>query len=185
IHELGDLVGDLMQLSRGVLSTDSAELVDLSDVANRAIERVQRRAPDLRFTVDIDSWWVEGDPSALERAVTNLLDNAAKWSPASGEVHVILKDGQLTVADNGPGIPEADQLRVFERFYRAPDARGLPGSGLGLAIVAQTAQQHGGQVIATRANSGGAQLTMRLPGTATMPQVSQQTGSPARPSEIA
>ena len=169
IRELGDLVGDLMQLSQGITGSNPVETIEMSGVVSRSIERVQRRAPTLTFVTDVDPWWVTGDPAALERAVTNLLDNAAKWSPSEGEVHVLLKHGDLTVTDDGPGIPEAERSKVFERFYRAEDSRGLPGSGLGLAIVAQTAQQHGGKVMATTAESGGAQLILRLPGTPETP----------------
>jgi two-component system sensor histidine kinase MprB len=165
IRELGELVGDLMQLSKGGVDTsEEFGSVNLSDILNRAVERVQRRAPNVSFIVDADPWWVIGDPTTLERAVTNLLDNAAKWSPPEGEVRVALRDGQLTVTDDGPGISEAERTRVFERFYRSPDARGLPGSGLGLAMVAQTAQDHGGNVQASAAPSGGALLVLTLPG---------------------
>ena len=89
-------------------------------------------------------------PATVERAVSNLLDNAAKWSPPGGEVEVTVRDGELTVRDHGPGIDEADLPFVFDRFYRAPSARGLPGSGLGLAIVRQVAEAHGGTVVAER-----------------------------------
>jgi two-component system sensor histidine kinase MprB len=100
----------------------------------------------------------------LERAVTNLLDNAAKWSPPGATVTVTLRDGVLQVADQGPGIAPADLPHVFDRFYRAVDARGLPGSGLGLAIVRQAADRHGGVVAAGTAPGGGALFTLRLPG---------------------
>jgi two-component system sensor histidine kinase MprB len=99
--------------------------------------------------------------------VLNLLDNAAKWSPPQGTVHIELStdtdSALLTVADSGPGIDEEDVPRVFERFYRATAARSMPGSGLGLAIVAQTVAQHHGTVTAGRSVTGGALLTVRLP----------------------
>src|SRR5690606_20471727 len=90
---------------------------------------------------------VAGRPSRLERAVGNVLDNAAKWSPAGGTIDVRLADGALVVTDEGPGIDEADLAKVFDRFYRADAARGTPGSGLGLAIVRQVVEDHGGRVI--------------------------------------
>ncbi len=108
---------------------------------------------------------VVGDPAGLERAVTNLLDNAAKWSPPTGTVSVHLTAGTLRVADQGPGIDPEDRPHVFDRFYRATDARGLPGSGLGLAIVRQVAERHGGWVQASEAPGGGALLVLWLPGT--------------------
>ena len=91
---------------------------------------------------------MKGVPARLDRAVTNLLDNAAKWSPPGGQIEVHVRDGELSVRDHGPGIDEADLPHVFDRFYRAPAARGLPGSGLGLAIVRQVAEWHGGTVSA-------------------------------------
>jgi two-component system sensor histidine kinase MprB len=123
--------------------------------------------------VQVTPWWVEGDPVLLERAVTNLLDNAAKWSPPNGTISVTLDDGALSVMDQGPGIPPEERGRIFERFYRSPSARGLPGSGLGLAIVAQTAEQHHGSVAVSEATSGGALLTLRLPGSTTEPQANR------------
>ena len=100
-------------------------------------------------------------PARLDRAVANLLDNAAKYS---SRVEVRLgAGGELTVRDHGPGIAEADRARVFDRFYRAAEARGRPGSGLGLAIVRQVAEGHGGSVAAEAAEGGGALLRLRLP----------------------
>jgi two-component system, OmpR family, sensor histidine kinase MprB len=103
---------------------------------------------------------VDGVRSRLDRAVANLLDNAAKYG--AGTVEVTLRDGILTVRDHGPGIAEEDLPFVFDRFYRAPSARGRPGSGLGLAIVRQAAEAHGGTVHADRAPDGGAVLRMAL-----------------------
>ena len=77
--------------------------------------------------------------------MTNLLDNAAKWSPPGGTVAVRLVDGALTVDDEGPGIAEADRPHVFDRFWRADESRGLPGSGLGLSIVRQVAERQADQ----------------------------------------
>ena len=162
--ELTTLVGDLVQLARDEpLRTDPAP-VDLAEVARTSIERVRRRAHGVRFEEDLEPWLVHGEAALLERAVTNLLDNAAKWSPPGGTVRVALHDGRLTVADSGPGIDEEDRPHVFDRFYRSAEARTLPGSGLGLAIVAQTARRHGGVVSATSSDTGGALLTLRLPG---------------------
>jgi two-component system sensor histidine kinase MprB len=115
---------------------------------------------------------VWGDRMLLERAAMNLLDNAAKWSPPDGDVTVTLSDGVLRVTDQGPGIADEDLPHVFERFYRAADARGLPGSGLGLAIVRQAAERHGGFAVADRAESGGALMCMGIPG---RPAVSEES----------
>ena len=96
--------------------------------------------------------------------MANLLDNAAKWSPPNGEVEVVVRQGEVTVRDHGPGIDEDDLPHVFDRFYRARSARGMSGSGLGLAIVRQVAVAHGGTVIAERAEGGGTRITLSLNG---------------------
>ena len=109
---------------------------------------------------------MHGVPSTIERAVANLLDNAAKWSPPGGDVEVGVRDGSVTVRDHGPGIDEEDLPYVFDRFYRASSARGLPGSGLGLAIVRQVAEAHGGAVVAERAVGGGTRIVLSFDGAA-------------------
>ena len=110
------------------------------------------------FDVQVSTWWVVGEAQILERAVTNLLDNAAKWSPAGGTVGISLYRGELTVTDEGPGVAEADMPLIFERFYRASDARTMPGSGLGLSIVRQAAERHGGSVRAANRQPHGTDL---------------------------
>jgi two-component system sensor histidine kinase MprB len=110
-----------------------------------------------------------GDSTALERAVLNLLDNAAKWSPPHGQVRVQMRQLDewsllVEIADAGPGISPTDLPHVFDRFYRADTSRTMPGSGLGLAIVRQVALRHGGAVWAGRAPEGGALMVLRLPG---------------------
>jgi two-component system, OmpR family, sensor histidine kinase MprB len=164
VEELSGLVADLVELARDDRPTASAEELDLAAVVERAIERVRRRAPGVTFEVQLRSWLVDGEATALERAVTNLLDNAVKWSPDGGVVRVVLDDGRLTVTDGGPGIADADLPYVFDRFYRSTDARSMPGSGLGLAIVRQSVERHGGSVSAGRATTGGALFMIDLPG---------------------
>ena len=167
VAELAVLVGDVVELARDdTPAATVAETLDLAEVVERSVERVRRRAPTVQFDVQLASWWVVGDPAALERAATNLLDNAAKWSPPNGTITVRLVNGQLYVADQGPGIAAEDLPHVFERFYRSADARSTSGSGLGLAIVQQVAQRHGGAVAAGPAPGGGTLLTLRLPGRA-------------------
>jgi two-component system sensor histidine kinase MprB len=107
---------------------------------------------------------VRGSAPQLDRAVSNLLDNAAKWSPPGGTVELRVGGSEVTVRDHGPGIDEEDLPYVFDRFYRARAARGLPGSGLGLAIVKQVAETHGGTVVAERAEGGGTLMRFRLNG---------------------
>ncbi|GAA2149581.1 HAMP domain-containing sensor histidine kinase [Nocardioides koreensis] len=164
IEELTTLIGDLVELARDEPLTHVVECVDLSEVVDRAIARVRRRAPGVTFDVASNPWWVVGEPAALERAITNLLDNAAKWSPPEGTVTVRLSHGVLTVEDQGPGIAPADLPHVFDRFYRSQESRSMPGSGLGLSIVRQVASRHSGAVAAGSSQQGGARLTLRLPG---------------------
>jgi len=167
IEELTTLIGDLTELAREDLTPVVLEPVDLSEVVERAVERVRRRASSLHFDVHLDPWWVTGDSGALERAVTNLLDNAAKWSPPLGTVTVTLDHGVLRVADQGHGIPVEDLPHVFDRFYRSAESRTMPGSGLGLSIVRQITERHGGSVRAGRAEpEGGAAFWLSMPGSA-------------------
>jgi two-component system, OmpR family, sensor histidine kinase MprB len=165
IEELTTLIGDLTELARDEPTTVELQSVDLSEVVDRAVQRVRRRASSLHFDVHTEPWWLTGEPSALERAVTNLLDNAAKWSPPLGTVTVRLAGGSLLVADQGSGIDEADAPHVFDRFYRSTESRTLPGSGLGLAIVRQVAERHGGSVRVGRSDDGGAAFWLEVPGT--------------------
>ena len=164
VEELSTLVGDLVELARDEPLVRAPEPLDLADIVVRAVERVRRRAPGVRFDVTASPWWVVGESQILDRAVTNLLDNAAKWSPSGGTVEVRLHAGRLTIADQGPGIPTADLPMVFERFYRATEARRMPGSGLGLSIVKQAVERHGGTVTARNREPTGAVLTLELPG---------------------
>lgn len=164
-EELTTLVQDVVELARDDAIRRDPEPLDLADIVDRAVERVRRRAGAgaVRFDVRTQPWMVVGEPQSLERAVLNLLDNAVKWSPDGGVVTVRLLDGMLDVYDEGPGIPEEHQPHVFERFYRADDARQMPGSGLGLAIVRQAAERHGGSVLAGTAPHGGAAFRLLIP----------------------
>ncbi len=169
VTELSTLVGDLVELARDDAPQVVHEPVELTDVVSRALERARRRAGDVEFDPVLVPWALVGDSTALERAVLNLLDNAAKWSPPGGRVRVQMRPIDewsmvLEVADAGPGIADEDLPRVFDRFYRADTSRTMPGSGLGLAIVRQVAVRHGGAVWAGRAPEGGALLVLRLPG---------------------
>ena len=169
IEQLGEmttLISELIDLARGEQQTAEPEDVRLDLVAADAVERARRNRPSVEFVTDLQESVVHGVPSTIERAVANLLDNAAKWSSAGGDVEVGVRDGTVTVRDHGPGIDEEDLPYVFDRFYRARAARGLPGSGLGLAIVRQVAEAHGGTVVAERADGGGTRIVLRLNGSA-------------------
>jgi two-component system sensor histidine kinase MprB len=151
IEELSTLVGDLVDLTREDAGGVVHEAIDMSEVIDRSLERARRRRNDVQFDVDVVGWEVFGDAAGLSRAVLNLLDNAAKWSPSGAHVGVRLRQldsahAELVVSDHGPGIPPQERGLVFERFYRSASARAMPGSGLGLAIVKQVVVKHGGMI---------------------------------------
>ena len=166
LDEMTTLVGELIELARGQTDGGQVEDVRLDLVTADAVERARRNRPGVAFTTDLEESLVQGVPASIERAIGNLLDNAAKWSPAGSEVEVTVRDGEVVVRDHGPGIEAADLPYVFDRFYRASSARGMPGSGLGLAIVRQVAETHGGTVLAEAADGGGTRVTLRIDGAA-------------------
>ncbi len=158
LDELTALVGDVVELARGGKPCTEPGDVRLDAVVYDAIERARRRAPTLTFHQVIEPTLVRGEADRISRAVSNLLDNAAKWSRNGGLVEVTLLDGIVTVRDHGPGFNEDDLPYVFDRFHRAREARSKPGSGLGLAIVRQAAEAHDGFAEASNAPDGGAVL---------------------------
>jgi two-component system sensor histidine kinase MprB len=162
--ELTNLIAELIELARGELQSTEPEDLRLDLVASQAVERARRDRPGVTFTTELAESVIHGVPANIERAIANLLDNAAKWSPPDGEVEVRVENGSVSVRDHGPGIAEEDLPFVFDRFYRAASARGMPGSGLGLAIVRQVAETHGGAVTAERAEGGGTRMVLRLNG---------------------
>jgi two-component system sensor histidine kinase MprB len=158
LDELTALVGDVVELARGTASEGGdVDDVRLDAIVQAAIERAARRGR-VRFEQHLEPTVVTGQAARIDRAVGNLLDNARRWSPDGGVVEVALRDGVLSVRDHGPGFDEQDLPHVFDRFYRADRARGLPGSGLGLAIVRQAAESCGGGAQASNAPGGGALL---------------------------
>ncbi|GAB3899535.1 hypothetical protein GCM10029964_085600 [Kibdelosporangium lantanae] len=165
--ELSTLVEELVELGRDDGDPVPREPVNLADVVAAAVTRAGPRAADVRIEVAAEPVIVLGEPTSLERAVLNLVDNAVKWSPPGGVVQVDVTvsgdEARIAVTDQGPGIRDSDLPHVFERFYRADTARALPGSGLGLAIVERIAVQHGGTAHAGRAGTGGAVVAVALP----------------------
>ncbi|MGC4962498.1 sensor histidine kinase [Gordonia sp. DT218] len=179
IEELSTLVGDLVDLAREEAPEVVHEEVDLTEVITRSLDRVRRRRLDVDFQTNLTPWYVFGEEHGLNRAVLNVLDNAAKWSPRGRPVQVQLRQvdagtAELIVADAGPGIPDEDRDLVFERFYRSTQSRSMPGSGLGLAIVRQVVARHGGTVRAEQSELGGALIRMALPGSPTPEEPSPQ-----------
>ena len=163
LEELTTLVGDLVELARDEPVRRDPEPLDLADVIDLAVSRVRLRTSQVEVEVSTQPWMVVGEAQLLERAVTNLLDNAVKWSPAGGVVRVTLADGVVSVADQGPGIAPTDLPHIFDRFYRASEARTLPGSGLGLSIVKRAAERHGGVADVTSTLGEGTIFTLSVP----------------------
>jgi two-component system sensor histidine kinase MprB len=156
LDELTALVADIVELARGTKPGESEDEVRLDEIVESVAHRARARANGIAIDVSTEPTVVRGAPDRIQRAVSNLVDNAVKWSPGDGRVEIDLAGGRLSVRDHGPGFQESDLPYVFDRFYRADAARSLPGSGLGLAIVRQAAEAHGGEVEAGNAPDGGA-----------------------------
>jgi two-component system sensor histidine kinase MprB len=160
--QMAELIGELTELARGEREQAPHEEVRLDLVAAEAARRTRRNYPDATIDEELEETTVVGDPVALDRAIGNLLDNAAKWSPPGVPIELRVAAGEVVVRDRGPGIDECDAPHVFDRFYRADAARAMPGSGLGLAIVRQVAESHGGSVTVERPEDGGTLMQLRL-----------------------
>jgi two-component system sensor histidine kinase MprB len=163
VAELTRLVGDLVELARGDGQEEPFTVVDLEELTRGAADVAGRNHPSIAFRVDGVPSPIRGAPARVSRAISNLVDNAAKWSPRGAEVEISVRDGAVTVKDHGPGIDTADLPHVFDRFYRSPRARTMSGSGLGLAIVKQIAESHGGTITAATATGGGALFVLKFP----------------------
>jgi two-component system, OmpR family, sensor histidine kinase MprB len=159
---LTSLVSDLVELARGAERKLRFEPVQLDDLVAGAVERAQSRAPQVRFQTVLEHSTVQADPVLLDRAVSNLLDNAVKYGPEGSTVRVAVARGEVTVTDEGPGIDSDDLPHVFDRFYRSSSARSKPGAGLGLAIVREAAEAHGGREKA-ESSPAGARFRLTLP----------------------
>jgi two-component system sensor histidine kinase MprB len=154
-RELTELVNELIELATHPHDDEPAQEVALAETAEVAAARVRRRS-GRQILVDADATVVQGRRQALERALSNLLENAVKFDDGDEPIEIVVRDHRVEVRDHGPGIADEDLQHVFDRFYRASAARGLPGSGLGLAIVSEVAGSHGGRVFAANRDGGGA-----------------------------
>ncbi len=165
IGELTTLIRDLTELARGESQVAPATVFRLDELVDDliAIDATHGRTRSIEITSELSPCTVRSHRDRLARAIGNLLDNAIKWSPEGGTVHVSLAAGVITVADQGPGIDPEDMPKIFDRFYRAPAARSLPGSGLGLAIVAQVAREEGGSVAVAAGDGGGTLMRLEIP----------------------
>jgi two-component system sensor histidine kinase MprB len=161
-EELVGLVEEVVALARGLTDEAPAEPVELGALAEAVAARARRRH-DRIVTVTHDGSVVNAPPPSLERAISNLVDNAAKFDTSGGPIEIEIANGRLVVLDRGPGFSLEDAGRVFDRFYRSEQARSLPGSGLGLAIVREIVERAGGTVEAGNRQGGGAVVGFRLP----------------------
>ena len=163
VTELTDLVNELVAAASGDLEEQPTERIDLPSLAADVAERVgRRRSRDI--VVDVRSSAVVDAPrSALDRAVTNLVDNACKFDPTGGPIEVVVDGGALEVLDRGPGVTPGEGERIFDRFHRSESARSMPGSGLGLSIVRDVIVRAGGTVSARQRDGGGAAIGFALP----------------------
>jgi two-component system sensor histidine kinase MprB len=160
-RELTALVNELVELATDRRDDEPLQECDLGTLSEHAATRVRRRT-GREITVAADASIVPGRPSALDRAIHNLIDNAAKFSSA-GAIEVTVDNATVAVSDRGPGIPTDDLRHVFDRFYRSVASRSQPGSGLGLAIVRDIVESHGGTVFARPRDGGGSTVGFTLP----------------------
>jgi len=166
MERLTTLVGDLIEVARDEETPMPFEELKLDEFVHEVVDDVSFRYPKVHFNVTASPTSINGVKVRVARAITNLLDNAAKYSPADATVDVMVANGEISVRDHGPGVAAEDATRVFDRFWRSNDARQLPGSGLGLSIVKDVAESHGGSVTLERPidGGGGARFRLRLKG---------------------
>ncbi|MEU6418000.1 sensor histidine kinase [Streptomyces spiralis] len=162
-RELTDLVNELVDLAAGQSDAEPPQRVDLAEIAEDVAGLARRRTGREIVVRASGDTTTDGRLAMLQRAVSNLVENAAKFDRGGTAPIEIAVSGparpgtvRVEVLDRGPGIAAGDLIRVFDRFYRAPDARSLPGSGLGLSIVREVALAHGGAPFAFRREGGGA-----------------------------
>ena len=163
IEELTELILDLIELARGDENIEAADEVRLDLIVNDSIVRLRRMAPERQVDAVLAPTVVRTRPDRLYRAVNNLLDNADKYSAADQPIEITVDEGAVEVRDHGPGIPEADLPRLFDRFWRGSSSRHRPGSGLGLAIVRQVADAGDGTIDVLNLDRGGAAFRLRFP----------------------
>ena len=162
VDELAALSSELSALATDQSTTETTSAVRLDEAVQELVERAQRRSGrDVRLHVE-NAATVEVRPNQFDRAVSNLIDNALKFSPGPTAIDVFVRGSRVEVHDSGPGIAPEDRPLVFDRFYRAASTRAMPGSGLGLAIVKQFADIHGAQTLVGASGTGGAMVGLNL-----------------------
>lgn len=160
-EELTELVNEVIAVASGLSSEEPQETFDLAIVATDVAARYERRT-GRRIELDVTASTVTAQRSSVQRAISCLLDNARKFDETGGPIEIVVGNRAVTVSDRGVGIPEHDLSHVFDRFYRADEARTMSGSGLGLSIVAEVAGRHGGEFWAVNRDGGGATVGFSL-----------------------
>ncbi len=163
LRELSDLVAELVDLATDARAEEPLQRVELGDLVETVVERARRRTGRTITFAAHEPANVEVRASACDRAITNLVDNACKFSPTDTPVDVAVTATTIEVGDRGPGVAPEDRDRVFDRFYRATSSRSMPGSGLGLSIVQQIAELHGATVELVPRAGGGTTARFVLP----------------------
>jgi two-component system, OmpR family, sensor histidine kinase MprB len=163
VDELSALLEELVELASDLAAAEPTEPVRLGDLARAVASRMQRRTDRMVTVDDTTGAEIVGRPRQLERAISNLVDNAVKYIEPATPVDIVVGGTTVTVLDRGRGIGDDDIERIFDRFYRAVDVRTEPGSGLGLSIVEEIVRSHGGSVFARNREGGGAEVGFTLP----------------------
>jgi two-component system sensor histidine kinase MprB len=179
VGELTELVNELVAVASGDLEEQPDERIDLPALTQEVAERVGRRRSrtvqvEIRSRASVDA-----PRASIERAITNLIDNACKFDQSAAPVEVVVDGGSVTVLDGGPGIAPGEEARIFDRFHRSESARTMPGSGLGLAIVREVVARAGGTVSAGPREGGGAAIGFTLPVSPDWPAATTEASQPA------
>jgi two-component system sensor histidine kinase MprB len=160
VDELTSLSSELSALASDQRLVEEPASVDLAEAAAEVANRASRRTGRTVTVIASEPQVVTVRVSQLERALSNLVDNALKFCPTTQPVEIVVNGKRIDVVDHGSGISDADKPLVFDRFYRSAATRALPGSGLGLAIVKQFATDHNATVAVSDTSGGGATVTI-------------------------
>ncbi len=162
VDELAALTGELSSLASDQRLVEQLEIVNLGEAVEELVDRACRRSGRIINLERKSPASIRVRPSQLDRAISNLIDNALKFSPLSGPVEVFVTARRIEVRDHGPGIADADKPYIFDRFYRAVATRAAPGSGLGLAIVKQFVDDHDAKIEVADTPGGGATISIQF-----------------------
>jgi len=162
LDQLTGLVTELVDLATDQHHMDEAERIELDELVDAVVQRHQRRT-SCSIVYTATSSQIMAAPALIERAVSNMIDNALKWNPPNSSIQVEVENGSIRVSDKGPGIPVEEHEQIFERFYRTEEARSLPGSGLGLSIVRHVAESFGGQAQIIDRDEPGTTIELSFP----------------------